>query len=77
LKPKKRDNKEDMADAIFLAQKKRGELEDDDYDEGTDGHNTHRVCILFTNFTDKTNVFNSLFRVKPWFHKTNLNLHSK
>lgn len=32
-----------MADAIFLAQKKRGELDDDEYEEESDGHNTHRV----------------------------------
>ena len=50
LKPKKRDNKEDMADALFLAQKKRGQRDDDDeYDEtttGGDDYQAPRVSIF-------------------------------
>lgn len=41
LKPKKRDNKDNMADAIFMAKKKRNGKDDgdDDDDEGEDDDN--------------------------------------
>jgi hypothetical protein len=42
LKPKKRENKEDMSDAIFLAKKKRTDHDEDDEDENEDVDGTQQ-----------------------------------
>jgi hypothetical protein len=50
LKPKKRDNKDDMSDAIFMARKKRakrGGGDDDDDDEDEDDAKEYEPTVSF------------------------------
>ena len=56
LKPKKRDTKEDMSDAIFLARKKRGknrsdeDEDDDDVEDETEGEQKKVGSLFFAVF---------------------------
>lgn len=43
LKPKKREGKEDMADALYMAKKKRGEVDEDDEEEVSTAATHHKV----------------------------------